>query len=253
MAARLGYQTRVAALYKHVLGFHNARQGQDMHPFGPCPLQGPGTGLHRGAGGHHIVQQEHPLSLHSWRHREPGRRPAHCGAGPWRSPSRPGWAWRRLRVKRRVVDALPLPRQPARQFRRLIVAPPPQPQADAAAPARSGRCLPARLRPVRPSQRAKPGTRSSRSACLSARMAPRLLLVIGHDGAGLSKAGGWARQAAQSVSPSSATANGRPQQAQPGPSRKVMRAPAGGADSPPLPPARGSRGIAAETASPKPL
>src|SRR5438067_3240558 len=37
----------------------------------------------------------------------------------------------------------------------------------------------------------------------------------------LSKAGGVARQAAQSITPSSATPNGRPQQAQDGPSRKV--------------------------------
>src|SRR5215204_5460173 len=38
----------------------------------------------------------------------------------------------------------------------------------------------------------------------------------------LSKAGGLARQAAQRVSPSNATAKGRPQQRQPGPSKKVM-------------------------------
>src|SRR3954465_1359131 len=38
----------------------------------------------------------------------------------------------------------------------------------------------------------------------------------------LSKAGGLARHAAQRFSPSSATGNGMPQQAQPGPSRKVM-------------------------------
>src|SRR5690242_10924709 len=37
----------------------------------------------------------------------------------------------------------------------------------------------------------------------------------------LSKAGGVARQAAQSISPSSATPKGSPQQAQTGPSRKV--------------------------------
>src|SRR6185436_776971 len=37
----------------------------------------------------------------------------------------------------------------------------------------------------------------------------------------LSKEGGWARHTAQSASPSRATANGRPQQAQPGPSRNV--------------------------------
>src|SRR6478672_7402795 len=39
----------------------------------------------------------------------------------------------------------------------------------------------------------------------------------------LSKAGGLARQAAQSVSPSSCTAKGKPQQTHPGPSKKVMR------------------------------
>src|SRR6185295_18970135 len=37
-----------------------------------------------------------------------------------------------------------------------------------------------------------------------------------------SKAGGLARQAAQKLSPSKATAKGKPQQLQPGPSRKLM-------------------------------
>src|SRR5579862_6575574 len=39
----------------------------------------------------------------------------------------------------------------------------------------------------------------------------------------MSKAGGVARQAAQRISPSSATPNGKPQQAQHGPSRNVTR------------------------------
>ena len=198
-----------------------------------CPFQGPGAGFGGGAGGHHIIHQQHAPSGHCVPDREPGKRAAHCAAAPWRRPWRPGWAWRgcgpapadrKTRFQSRA--------RRARQFRRLVVAPLPEPAADAAAPARSGRIRPAAARPARPSQRAKPGTRSSRSACFRARMAPRLLLVIGQDGAGavegrrLGQAGG----AEHSRLPAPPR-NGMPQQAQPGPSRKVMRAPAVGAEA----------------------
>ena len=174
--------------------------------------------------------------------------PPRLGARPWR----PGWAWGGCGSGPAVSQAR---FQSPRQARAPV--PPPgcsaaaRAASGAAAPARSGRSPPAAPRPPRPSQRAKPGTRSSRSACFSARIGAAAVLVIGAGWRGrVSKAGGVARQAAQSVSPSSATAKGNAAAGADRAIQKGDRAPAIGAEAAPAPPARGRRCRAAETADP---
>ena len=243
-----------SALYKHVRGLHNAGQGQHMHLFGAPPVSGPGRRLRRSRrwSAHRPAASMRcpgdPCRIgnpESAQHIAPPR----LGARPWR----PGWGWGGCGPAPRVRKRVPIPRQPARQFRRLVVAPPPEPHRmqrhrhDQVAVSSSAR-------PLRPSQRAKPGTRSSRSACFSARIGAAAVLVIGENGAGAVEGRRlWPGRRRSSVSPSSATRKG---QAAAGASRAIQkrdRAPAVGAKARPRPPARGRRCRAAETADPEPL
>ena len=160
--------------YRHLRRPDNAGQRQNPHFCRARPASGRGQRLRRWRRWSHIVHQQDvaPATRCRLRNLESAQ---HIARGaPWPMAWRPGWGWdgcapaRRYPAPGRCGGPAPAP------------APPPGYSAaatagcDAAAPARSGRWPRSSSRPARSSHSAKPGTRSSRSACLSARMGARL-------------------------------------------------------------------------------